>query len=92
VYTARKIAPGFPEVALKVMRKSEPADVSTEAEILKKLSHPNIIKFEDSLETETHVIVAMELARGGELFHYVRRQSYCHFFLQFFSAKIFLKS
>ena len=59
-------------VAMKFIDKSHPdlnADVlATEARIMMDLDHPNCIKCYEVLETPTHVVLALELAEGGDLF------------------------
>ena len=47
--------------------------VLSEARILKKMSHPNIIKFHDIIELEKELYLLMELVEGGELFDYVNK-------------------
>lgn len=43
----------------------------TEIKVLKTLQHPNIIRFEDTYETNDRIYIIMELMKGGELFDYV---------------------
>ena len=42
-----------------------------EVNILKTLRHPNIIRLEEVIESETKIYIVMELMRGGELFDYI---------------------
>lgn len=42
-----------------------------EIEILQHLSHPNIVEFQDVIETADKIFVVMELVQGGELFEYL---------------------
>jgi serine/threonine protein kinase len=42
-----------------------------EIEILQHLQHPNIVRFEDVIETADKIFVVMELIQGGELFEYL---------------------
>jgi len=42
-----------------------------EIEILQHLHHPNIVQFEDVIETAEKLFVIMELIQGGELFEYL---------------------
>ena len=42
-----------------------------EIEILQHLHHPNIVEFEDVIETADKIFVIMELIQGGELFEYL---------------------
>jgi len=39
----------------------------TEVNILRSLNHPNIIKFENVVETEKDIFLIMELLTGGSL-------------------------
>ncbi len=71
VYLARSIKTGN-KVALKVMDgiKASPQELRNfieEAEILKKLSHPNIVRFLDSGQEGTTLYIAMEYIRGSSL-------------------------
>jgi len=52
--------------------------VVTEVQILKAVSHPNIVKLRGAYETKAHFYLVMELISGGELFDkIVELQSYC---------------
>lgn len=65
------------KVAIKVIDKStiendrQVKRIQKEIRFLKLLSHPNIVKIYDVLETETHIFMVMEYASGGELFDYI---------------------
>lgn len=37
-----------------------------------KLRHPHIIALQEVFLTDTHLVLAMEYAAGGNLFHYVK--------------------
>lgn len=45
-----------------------PAELREEAQIMKTLNHPNIIKIHDTFETNHVIYIVMELVRGGDLF------------------------
>ncbi|KAL4486118.1 hypothetical protein ABPG72_012171 [Tetrahymena utriculariae] len=60
------------EVAIKVINKKKMGEdciekVKQEARILEKLNHPNVVEFKKVCETETKILIAMELVRGGSL-------------------------
>jgi serine/threonine protein kinase len=60
--------------AVKISRKRAllPHDVvhaQTEAKILQTLSHPRILKVTDVFETDSMLLMVMELVEGGPLFH-----------------------
>ena len=42
-----------------------------EAEILGQLRHPNIVKFERIIESETRAFLVMEIIKGGQLQEYI---------------------
>ena len=50
------------------MTPEEEKSFRYEINILKKLDHPNIIKFHESYIDYRYIHIVMELARGGELF------------------------
>ena len=59
--------------AVKILRKEKMGKFELdrfthEIEILKRLDHPNIIKFYEMYEDERRYYLAMELQNGGELF------------------------
>lgn len=60
-------------VAIKVVVKNnhlfQPAMM--EAEIMKKINHPNIISLLQVIETKTTVYLIMELVEGQELYQYI---------------------
>ncbi len=45
-----------------------------EVDILKRLSHPNIIAVLDVIDTERMMFIVLELARGGELFEQIAKR------------------
>lgn len=68
----------FSQVALKLVKKTEwpskysrPSNLRSEVEVLADLSHVCITKVEEVVETETLLVIVMELATGGELFDQV---------------------
>mmetsp|Transcript_34853 Transcript_34853/g.81433 ORF Transcript_34853/g.81433 Transcript_34853/m.81433 type:complete len:409 (+) Transcript_34853:92-1318(+) len=66
---------GGPERAVKILDLANPAvqaqsevlAVKNEVDILKHLSHSNIVKFIDLYEDDRFLYIIMELVRGGEL-------------------------
>ena len=54
--------------------ESSKKKMSNEITILKALRHPNIVKLFETLETEKHHLIVMELCPGGDLLNYVRKR------------------
>eukprot|EP01064_Diplonema_japonicum_P028215 TRINITY_DN4274_c1_g1_i1.p1 TRINITY_DN4274_c1_g1~~TRINITY_DN4274_c1_g1_i1.p1 ORF type:complete len:822 (+),score=219.72 TRINITY_DN4274_c1_g1_i1:35-2500(+) len=59
-------------VAAKVVSRKETDDFGwtmalSEMEIIRSLSHPNIVGFRDSFVSNNYIITIMEMCRGGEL-------------------------
>ena len=48
--------------------KKDVSQLEEELEILRKVDHPNIIKFHETYIDHRYVHIVMELASGGELF------------------------
>ncbi|KAJ2994948.1 Map microtubule affinity-regulating kinase [Globomyces sp. JEL0801] len=69
------------KVAIKVIDKSKLPDeyslknVHREAQILRILDHPNIIKLFEVMETKKNLFLVLELANGGELLEYIVNNS-----------------
>ena len=65
----------FQPVALKFLPKSAiqflNSDLSTEVEILKKLTHPCVTALKDAVDDARNYVIVMEFAEGGELEHQV---------------------
>jgi serine/threonine protein kinase len=66
------------EVAVKVMLKkgNKKDDVEREVQVLKKLTHPNILGFHDYEECGAEYVLVMELLHGGELFDYLTQKDF----------------
>lgn len=74
---------GGPDVAIKLIRKesvgSNPtrlAKIYREIAILREISHPNIVRLHEKVETERHIGIILEYASGGELFDYILLHRY----------------
>jgi len=67
-------------VALKSLNKECLTDevqkqkLMKEVNLLLKLRHNNIVKIYETIETEKHLIIIMELCAGGDLLSYVRKR------------------
>ena len=68
------------EVALKIIPKNRlkqgenMSKIKREIKLLKKLSHPNIIKLLNILDTTSDMYVVTELIEGGELFELIQQK------------------
>ena len=45
-----------------------------EVSLLLKLRHNHVVKIYETIETEKHIIIVMELCAGGDLLNYVRKR------------------
>lgn len=72
-------APTGAKVAVKIMDKTRLGKdlprVKLEISALKSLSHPNVCKLYQVIDTETHCYVVMEYCAGGELFDHIVEKS-----------------
>ncbi|KAG1459499.1 hypothetical protein G6F46_005973 [Rhizopus delemar] len=80
VYEALKLKTNE-KVAIKVVKKAEinnhqKSSVLKEAQIMRSLDHPSIIKMLDFIETNEYYFLVLELCEGGELFHQIVRLTY----------------
>jgi len=53
---------------LRLRERFNPARLRREIDIMKKLRHPSIVEFIDGFETESQLLMVMELCPGQELF------------------------
>ena len=74
---------GSVQVAIKMIRRevlgSNPSrlpKIYREISILRGLSHPNIVRLHEMVETDRHIGIIMEYASGGELFDYILNNRY----------------
>lgn len=74
---------GSIQVAIKLIRReslgSNPSrlpKIYREISILQQLSHPNIVRLHEMVETDRHIGIIMEYASGGELFDYILNNRY----------------
>ncbi len=74
---------GGVQVAIKLIRRetlgSNPSrlpKIYREISILRGLSHPNIVRLHEMVETERHIGIILEYASGGELFDYILNHRY----------------
>jgi len=67
-------------VALKSLNKEMLTDGEQKAKLMKevslllKLRHNHVVKIYETIETEKHIIIVMELCAGGDLLNYVRKR------------------
>lgn len=71
------------QVAIKLIRReslgSNPSrlpKIHREIMILKELSHPNIVRLHEMVETDRYIGIILEYASGGELFDYILNHRY----------------
>lgn len=74
---------GSVQVAIKLIRReslgSNPGrlpKIYREIAILRELSHPNIVRLHEMVETDRYIGIIMEYASGGELFDYILKNRY----------------
>ncbi|KAF7592037.1 hypothetical protein BBP40_000760 [Aspergillus hancockii] len=74
---------GTIQVAIKLIRReslgSNPSrlpKIYREISILRELSHPNIVRLHEMVETDRHIGIIMEYASGGELFDHILNNRY----------------
>ena len=85
-------------VAMKVIAKHDGMDnlsIKNEIDILKKLSHPNIVRIYEFYESENNFYLINELCNGGELFNFINKstlneQQLSVLFYQVFSGLCYL--
>ena len=66
-------------VAMKVIKKDkenelDEQEIRNEIDILKKLSHPNIVKIYEFFISENHYYIITEFCKEGELFNYIKNK------------------
>lgn len=74
---------GGVQVAIKLIRRDSVgtnptrlAKIYREIAILREISHPNIVRLHEMVETEKHIGIILEYASGGELFDYILNHRY----------------
>lgn len=74
---------GSVQVAIKLIRReslgSNPSrlpKIHREITILSGLSHPNIVRLHEMVQTDRHIGIILEYASGGELFDYILNHRY----------------
>ncbi|KAI1965353.1 hypothetical protein LOZ58_001200 [Ophidiomyces ophidiicola] len=74
---------GSVQVAIKLIRRdtlgnnpSRLPKIHREIAILRELSHPNIVRLHEMVETERNIGIILEYASGGELFDYILNHRY----------------
>ncbi|QCD76868.1 Calcium/calmodulin-dependent/calcium-dependent protein kinase [Vigna unguiculata] len=79
VYHARNLKTGQ-SVAVKVinkemmmMKEGMKDQIKREISVMRLVRHPNIVQLHEVMATKTKIYFAMELVKGGELFHKVSR-------------------
>jgi len=65
--TGEKVALKF--IEKKFVKKKHIEQLRREIDIMKKVSHPNVLALKAIHENETHLTLVMELVDGGELFY-----------------------
>lgn len=80
---ALKLSLIIEKVAIKLIRRDSMgtnptrlAKIYREIAILREISHPNIVRLHEMVETEKHIGIILEYASGGELFDYILNHRY----------------
>merc|ERR1719489_9807 len=63
------------EINVEDMTKDERSSAIVEVQILKRLHHPNIIKYYENFIDEKNLVIAMEYAQGGTLNYFLGQQA-----------------
>ena len=66
------------EVAVKIIDKDKLRGrnlTDSEISIMKRLTHPNIVKFIDEIHSPKNIFIILELVRGGDLFDTIAETS-----------------
>lgn len=69
------VATGDEAVAVKVISRqtvTETAQLRQEVEVLRRISHPNIVRFRDLKKSPTHFYLVLEYCAGGDLSQFLR--------------------
>ena len=77
------------------IKNGEEVDMKSEINILKKLSHPNIVRIFEFYETDNYFYIITEFCKCGELSKYIKNNELtetqlCVIFYQVFSGLIYL--
>ena len=98
VYMAKNIATDN-IVAIKIIEKEEgnmidDMEIQNEINILKKLSHPNIVKVYEFFDSPLNFFIITEFCKKGELFSYIKNvyqeKQLSVLFYQVFSGLVYL--
>ena len=73
-YTKEKVAIKLLEKS-KITEKEDLKRINREISIVKKLSHPNIIKINEIFENEKNYYIIMDYCSNGELFDYIVKKT-----------------
>ena len=73
-YTKEKVAIKLLEKS-KITEKEDLKRINREISIIKKLSHPNIIKINEIFENEEYYYIIMDYCSKGELFDYIVKKT-----------------
>lgn len=66
-------------VAVKVISRqtvTETAQLRQEVEVLRRISHPNIVRFRDLKKSASHFYLVLEFCAGGDLSQFVRERGH----------------
>lgn len=56
----------------KNLTRKEREFLRDEIQIIKSISHPNVVEMHDAFETHQHMYIMMECVQGGELFEHIK--------------------
>ena len=75
IYKGYRTSDHFVVAIKKVHRVINTKYFQNEVELMKSLSHPNIVRLYDITQTRNHVYMIMEYCNGGDLSNYIQRRS-----------------
>lgn len=74
-----RVESGDEAVAVKVISRqtiTETAQLRQEVEVLRRISHPNIVRFRDLKKSAAHYYLVLEYCAGGDLSQFVKTQGH----------------
>lgn len=64
------------DISIEKLTPQAIGTINNESEIMKVISHPQIVKYQETIMSKTHIYIIAEYVNGKDLYEFVKKRKY----------------